>query len=96
MIDTEAGLGSASPNSASMAAAIDKLVCFGEDRCRLGELESLPLLTGFRGKAAGDVDALANAIVSLSQLADRPEIAELEINPLMVIAGGRRLVRIDT
>lgn len=43
------------------------------------------LLAGFRGRAAGDRDALVNIMLKLAQLAmDCPEIAEMEINPVMV------------
>jgi acetate---CoA ligase (ADP-forming) len=61
----------------------------------LAELRSLPLLTGFRGKAAGDVDALAHAIVSLSRLAARPEVEELEVNPLMIMPAGQGALAVD-
>lgn len=61
----------------------------------LGELRSLPLLTGFRGKMAGDVEAVASAIVALSALAGRPEVSELEINPLMVMPEGQGVLAVD-
>lgn len=61
----------------------------------LAELKTLPLLTGFRGKAKGDVAAAANAIVALSQLALRPEVQELEINPLMVMPEGQGVQAVD-
>ena len=38
----------------------------------IGEVRGLKALTGYRGKPAGDLDALAQAIVALSQLAARP------------------------
>ncbi|MFN8682378.1 acetate--CoA ligase family protein [Paracoccus sp. P2] len=61
----------------------------------LGELRSLPLLTGFRGKAAGDLDAVASAIVALSQLVLNPQVDELEINPLMVMPEGQGALAVD-
>lgn len=61
----------------------------------LGELRSLPLLTGFRGKAVGDIDAVAEAIVALSQLALNPQVDELEINPLMVMPKGQGAFAVD-
>lgn len=61
----------------------------------LAELRSLPLLTGFRGKPAGDVDAVASAIAALSQLAFNPKVKELEINPLMVMPKGQGAVAVD-
>ncbi len=54
----------------------------------IAEVRGLAPLKGFRGKPAGDLDALAQAIVALSRLADDPAIAEAEINPLIVRADG--------
>jgi len=55
-------------------------------------LESLkiwPLLQGYRGRVRADVDGLIKVLIRLSYLAaDFPEIAELDINPLLVAAGG--------
>ncbi|MDY7028241.1 MAG: acetate--CoA ligase family protein, partial [Spirochaetota bacterium] len=52
----------------------------------LRELKVYPLLTGYRGTAALDVDDLARQIVLLSELAtDHPEISELDLNPLFVL-----------
>jgi acyl-CoA synthetase (NDP forming) len=64
-------------------------------RAMLSELRSLPLLTGFRGMAAGDVEAVARAIVGLSNLALRPEVDECEINPLMVMPDGQGALAVD-
>lgn len=70
-------------------------VDFATAKQMLGDLRSLPLLTGFRGKAAGDVDAVAHAIVALSQLAHDPQVDELEINPLMVMPKGQGALAVD-
>ncbi len=55
------------------------------------ELKTWPLLDGFRGRPVADVEALASAIVSFSQmvatLGDR--LVEAEINPLFVLPGGQ-------
>jgi acyl-CoA synthetase (NDP forming) len=61
----------------------------------LVELKSLRLLTGFRGRPAGDVEAVASAVVALSNLAFRPDVEELEINPLMVMPEGRGALAVD-
>jgi succinyl-CoA synthetase beta subunit len=55
------------------------------------------LLKGFRGRELGDVEALAHAIMALSQLAVRPDlgVVECEINPLIVRAQGRGVVAVD-
>jgi acyl-CoA synthetase (NDP forming) len=50
----------------------------------LAELRWLVPLSGYRGRPRGDLDALAHAIVALSQLAHDPSVAEAEINPLIV------------
>lgn len=51
----------------------------------LRSLRLWPLLTGFRGAAPADVDALIELVVAVGDLAlDVPEIAELDLNPVMV------------
>jgi acyl-CoA synthetase (NDP forming) len=59
------------------------------------DVRGLATLKGFRGKPKGDLDALAQAIVSLSQLADNPAIIEAEINPLIVRAAGEGVLAVD-
>jgi acyl-CoA synthetase (NDP forming) len=56
----------------------------------ISEVKAFATLKGFRGKPAGDLDALANAIVALSRLALQNDlaIAEAEVNPLIVKADG--------
>ena len=53
------------------------------------------LFTGFRGKPAGDCDALTQAIVAFSQLAGDPTVADAEINPLIVLPEGQGVVAVD-
>jgi acyl-CoA synthetase (NDP forming) len=50
----------------------------------IADVKGLRVLAGYRGKPAGDLDALAHAIVALSRLAHDHAIAEAEINPLIV------------
>ena len=63
----------------------------------IGEVKALQALAGYRGKPAGDLDALAQAIVALSGLAALPDlrVAEAEINPLIVRGAGEGVVAVD-
>jgi acyl-CoA synthetase (NDP forming) len=63
----------------------------------IGEVRALQALSGYRGREAGDLDALADAIVALSTLADMPDLAvlEAEINPLMVLRKGDGVMAVD-
>jgi acetyltransferase len=55
----------------------------------IGEIRAHRLLGALRGRPAADVDALALVIVRISQLmADRPEIAELDLNPVFALERG--------
>jgi len=52
-------------------------------------LRGAPLLQGARGRAPVDLDALANVVVAVSNVAaSHPEIAELEVNPVLASASG--------
>jgi acetyltransferase len=58
------------------------------------EVKMFGLLAGVRGEGPRDLAALAEAILRISQLAERhPRIAEMDINPL--IALGKGIVAID-
>jgi acetate---CoA ligase (ADP-forming) len=61
----------------------------------IAEVRSFIALAGYRGRPAGDLDALAQAMVALSQLADDANIAEAEINPLIVRPAGEGVVAVD-
>ncbi len=62
----------------------------------LGELRGARLLRAFRGRPAGDVAALERALVRLAALAAaHPEIAECDVNPLLVLDDGRGCVAVD-
>jgi acetate---CoA ligase (ADP-forming) len=54
----------------------------------IAEVRAFAALAGFRGRPKGDLNALAQAIVTLSRLAEDPSIAEAEINPLIVRSDG--------
>jgi acyl-CoA synthetase (NDP forming) len=63
----------------------------------IAKTRSSALLRGFRGSEPGDVEALTDAILALARLAvDLGEdIAELDINPLLVRAAGAGVVAVD-
>jgi len=52
-------------------------------------IRGLPLLQGYRGHAPADVDALRELLLRVSRLAvDLPEIAELDLNPVIALPPG--------
>ena len=62
----------------------------------LAELRGAALLGAFRGRAAGDREALAQALVRLGALATaHPEIVECDVNPLLVLDAGDGCVAVD-
>lgn len=68
-----------------------------EAREMIAEVKGSRLLGGFRGKPAADVDALADVLVKVSQLAVHLEgkLAELDINPVMVLPVGQGVKAAD-
>jgi acetate---CoA ligase (ADP-forming) len=55
----------------------------------LHEIRGFPLLQGFRGHAAADVDALRDILLRVSTLAKEvPEILELDLNPVIALPPG--------
>ena len=70
-------------------------VTVAEARAMLARLRGYRLLTGFRGGAAADLDALAEAIARVSELAAdlAGEIEELDVNPLR--CGPRGIAAVD-
>lgn len=63
----------------------------------VGEVKALRALAGYRGRAAGDLEALAAAIVAISRLAlqSNPVVLEAELNPVMVMPQGQGVVAVD-
>ncbi len=69
---------------ADTAAALAPLDAAAAERL-LRSLRCAPLLLGARGRPALDLAAAARALAALSRFAaERPEIAEIEVNPLLV------------
>ncbi|MEU6950013.1 acetate--CoA ligase family protein [Streptomyces sp. NPDC046316] len=72
---------------------------FGEDQARamLGELRGQALLKGVRGAPPADVDALVEVVLRVQRMALEldGDLAELDINPLMVLPRGQGAVALD-
>lgn len=66
-----------------------------EAHALIGRTRIAKLLAGYRGMPAGDIDALANVLDALSAITvDLPDVAELDINPLLVDEDG--VLALDT
>ena len=68
-----------------------------EAQAMIAEVKGARLLQGFRGRPAADVEALADTLVRVSHLAMHLEghLAELDINPLMVLPAGQGVKAAD-
>jgi acyl-CoA synthetase (NDP forming) len=65
-------------------------------RHMIESVKAYPLLQGVRGEPPSDLDALTEAIERVSQLAVAlPEVAELDLNPLIVRGVGSGVVAVD-
>ena len=63
----------------------------------LANLRSAPLLAGFRGRPAGDIDAAVDAVMAIQKFAlqQADQLVELDVNPLLVGAAGQGAVAAD-
>jgi acyl-CoA synthetase (NDP forming) len=62
----------------------------------IADVKSARILEGYRGGEAGDVAALREMLLRLSQLIeDVPEIAEMDLNPVKVLVPGSGLRVVD-
>ncbi len=70
-------------------------VTTGGVKAALARLRCAPLLTGFRGRPAADIDALADLVVRLTDaaIAHGSDIVEVELNPVLV--GNRGATAVD-
>ncbi|TMJ23794.1 MAG: acetate--CoA ligase family protein [Alphaproteobacteria bacterium] len=68
-----------------------------EASAMLAELKAAPLLNGFRGAAKADIAALSQLIAQVSVLAAqlRDDVAEIEINPVLVHPIGHGVTVVD-
>ena len=76
-----------------------RIAPFGQNEARqmVVELRASAIFSGLRGRPPSDVDALANALVAVSELAWqlRDCLAEMDINPLLVRPAGAGVVAAD-
>jgi acetyltransferase len=68
-----------------------------EAQAMIAEVKGARLLQGFRGRPAADLEALEDTLVRVSYLAMHMEghLAELDINPLMVLPAGQGVKAVD-
>ncbi len=68
-----------------------------EAQAMIAEVKGARLLQGFRGRPAADLEALEDTLVRVSHLAMHMEghLAELDINPLMVLPAGQGVKAVD-
>ncbi|MBW2037283.1 MAG: acetate--CoA ligase family protein [Deltaproteobacteria bacterium] len=61
------------------------------------EIKSYPILTGVRGRKRSDIKAIVDVLIKISRLAKDWEdtIAEIDINPLIVMDEGRGVKAVD-
>jgi len=70
-------------------------VSSAEARAMIDEVKGLAPIRGYRGLPRGDLAALADAIVAVSNLAFLPRVQEAEINPLIVRTDGDGVTAVD-
>ena len=60
-------------------------------------LQTWPLLTGYRGRAVGDVAALVDAIGAIAAYAQAhaSQLLELDVNPILVLPQGQGVLAVD-
>jgi acetyltransferase len=72
-------------------------ITHAEAQTMIAEVKGARLLHGFRGRPAADLAALEATLVRVSHLAMHLEghLAELDINPLMVLPSGQGVKAVD-
>ena len=67
-----------------------------EIEAKVKKLKAYAMISGARGQQAGDVDGYIDTIVRVSHLmADFPQIKELDINPIRILADGSGVTALD-
>jgi acyl-CoA synthetase (NDP forming) len=54
----------------------------------ISEIKGYSILKGIRGKKPADIDAIADVLMAVSKMAEKENIIELDINPLIVSEKG--------
>ncbi len=54
----------------------------------ISEIKGYPILKGIRGRKPANIEAIARVLVSVSEMAEKENIIELDINPLIVNESG--------
>jgi acyl-CoA synthetase (NDP forming) len=70
-------------------------VSMEDAKAMIDAVRGLAVIRGYRGMPKGDLDALAGAVSAFSQIAFVDDVAEAEINPLMVKREGQGVVAVD-
>jgi acyl-CoA synthetase (NDP forming) len=63
----------------------------------IGGLKAAKLLAGYRGKPAGDIESVVDAVMAIAAFAaaHRDRLLELDVNPLLVLPRGQGAVAVD-
>ncbi|MFD2249996.1 acyl-CoA synthetase (NDP forming) [Pseudochelatococcus lubricantis] len=64
-------------------------------RAMIAQVKGFALLSGYRNRPKGDLEALAHAVAAVSALAGAARIQEAEINPILVRPEGEGVVMLD-
>jgi acyl-CoA synthetase (NDP forming) len=64
-------------------------------RAMVNEVRGLAPIRGYRGLPEGDVDALIDAIVNMSALAEIDSVQEAEVNPMLIRQKSRGVIAVD-
>ena len=99
MLDIHIEASAARPPKPIKAGSTKAVITATEPRVcdMIVEVKGAKLLQGFRGAPACDVDALADVLVKVSHLAVNlnGQLAELDINPLLVLPKGKGVKAVD-
>jgi acyl-CoA synthetase (NDP forming) len=59
----------------------------------ISEIKAYPILKGYRGQQAADINTIKNILLCVSKLVmDYPEIKEIDLNPVIVYGNGAKTV----